>query len=53
MADLKIGSKVFLKSNPKNAMTIDSIDGNKITCVWIDKNGVPHREIYEKDTLED
>lgn len=44
----KIGDFVCLITNPSTKMAIDSIDNDKniATCVWLDKNSVPHKEKY-------
>ena len=49
---MKIGNVVSLKSNPRWLMTIESIDSNKITCVWIDNDGNLKKEIFDIECLQ-
>ena len=49
---IQIGSAVWLK-NSKQAMVVEKIDGDQVTCVWIDSIGKPQREIYSIALLTD
>ena len=48
---MKIGDVVNLKSGGWY-LTVSAIDGDSITCIWIDEAGVPHEIEVPSDTLE-
>lgn len=33
----KVGDVVIVKSEPRIRMTVESVDGDIVTCVWFDK----------------
>ena len=43
----KIGDAVFQKNG--TPMVVESIQ--QIQCVWIDSNGIPHRDIFPPNEL--
>lgn len=49
---MKIGDVVCLKSNPRWLMTIESIDINKINCVWVDNDGNLKKDVFDIECLQ-
>jgi len=47
-----LGNLVALKSNPERAMTIEKVDNQIITCVWIHSDGSLKREELKQSMLE-
>ena len=57
MTEFKIGDVVVLKSGSERMTIADEASReapykHAYTCVWMDRNGTTHREIYESDILK-
>ena len=48
--EIKVGDVVKLKSGGPR-MNVSEVEGDKVKCKWVDKNGVPHEEHYLKELL--
>lgn len=47
---MKVGDTVRLKSGSL-LMTIESIEGNEVTCVWNNSKNEIERQVFIKDVL--
>ena len=48
---IELGERVELKSGGFS-MTIESIDGENVTCIWAAKDGKIHREVLKTHVLK-
>jgi uncharacterized protein YodC (DUF2158 family) len=48
----EVGAKVQLKTGGQN-MTLEAVDGEKVTCIWFDKKGSLQRAEFLAATIED
>ncbi|PZU29860.1 MAG: DUF2158 domain-containing protein [Stenotrophomonas sp.] len=50
--EFKPGDVVVLRSGgPK--MTVSSLEGSRVWCVWFDAAGVPQSKVFERAILKD
>jgi hypothetical protein len=52
MEDIKVKSVVCLPSNRSTPMSVESIDGEYATCVWLDSKKKMYREQFRMAVLE-
>ncbi|MDZ4358589.1 MAG: hypothetical protein U1B84_19570, partial [Variovorax sp.] len=52
MEEFKVKDEVCLPSNRETPMSIESIDGDIATCVWLDPRKKAQREPFRLDVLE-
>lgn len=50
--EFKPGDVVVLKSGGPR-MTVSSLDGNRVWCVWFDGAGVPQGKAFDSAVLKD
>jgi len=52
MEEIKVRAVVCLPSNRTTPMTVESIDGDVATCVWLDSKQKSYREGFRIAALE-
>lgn len=52
MEEIKVKSVVCLPSNRNTAMSVESVEGEYATCVWLDPKKKMYREQFRLAVLE-